>query len=56
MDTTVAPKLYMGGNVAMREDIELKTEDGIKLRGWHYLPEKRTGKVPTILWLTASPP
>ena len=29
----------------MRKDIEFKTEDGIKLRGWHYLPEKRTGKV-----------
>ena len=40
----------------MRKDIEFQTEDGIKLRGWHYLPEKRTGKVPTILWLTASPP
>ncbi len=36
-------------NVAMRKDIEFKTEDGIKLRGWHYLPEKRTGKVPTIV-------
>ena len=33
----------------MRKDIEFKTEDGIKLRGWHYLPERRTGKVPTIV-------
>ena len=33
----------------MRKDIEFKTEDGIKLRGWHYLPEKRTGKVPIIV-------
>ena len=33
----------------MRKDIEFKTEDGIKLRGWHYLPEKRTDKVPTIV-------
>ena len=33
----------------MRKDIEFKTEDGIKLRGWHYLPEERTGKVPTIV-------
>jgi hypothetical protein len=33
----------------MRKDIEFKTEDGIKLRGWHYLPEKRTGKVLTIV-------
>ena len=23
----------------MRKDIEFQTEDGIKLRGWHYLPE-----------------
>src|SRR6478672_3295566 len=36
-------------NVAMRKDIEFKTEDGIKLRGWHYLPEKRTGEVPIIV-------
>src|ERR1700759_5860531 len=36
-------------NVAMRKDIEFKTEDGITLRGWHYLPEKRTGKVPAIV-------
>jgi uncharacterized protein len=33
----------------MRKDIEFKTEDGITLRGWHYLPEKRSGKVPTIV-------
>src|SRR5262252_1120985 len=33
----------------MRKDIEFKTEDGITLRGWHYLPEKRTGKVPTVV-------
>ena len=33
----------------MRKDIEFKTEDGIELRGSHYLPEKRTGKVPTIV-------
>ena len=33
----------------MGKNIEFKTEDGIKLRGWHYLPEKRTGKVPTIV-------
>jgi len=40
----------------LRKDIEFKTEDGIKLRGWHYLPEKRTGKVLPLSWLTASPP
>src|ERR1700756_2744838 len=33
----------------MRKDIEFRTEDGIELRGWHYLPEKRAGKVPTIV-------
>ena len=33
----------------MRKDIEFKTGDGIRLRGWHYLPEKPTGKVPTIV-------
>jgi uncharacterized protein len=33
----------------MRKDIEFKTEDGITLRGWHYLPEKRSGKIPTIV-------
>ena len=33
----------------MRKDIKFKTEDGIELRGWHYLPEKRTGKVPIIV-------
>src|ERR1700757_1417936 len=38
-----------GGKVAMRKDIEFRTEDGIELRGWHYLPEKRAGKVPTIV-------
>jgi len=35
--------------VPKRKDIEFKTEDGIKLRGWHYLPEKRAGKVPIIV-------
>jgi uncharacterized protein len=33
----------------MRTDIEFKTEDGITLRGWHYLPDSRQGKVPTIV-------
>src|ERR1700730_12070278 len=33
----------------MRTDIEFKTEDGITLRGWHYLPHSRPGKVPTIV-------
>ena len=33
----------------MRKDIEFKTEDGVTLRGWHYLPEGRSGRVPTIV-------
>src|SRR5258708_11872576 len=33
----------------MRKDIEFKTEDGVTLRGWHYLPNGRQGKVPTIV-------
>lgn len=33
----------------MRKDIEFKTEDGVTLRGWHYLPERRSGSVPTIV-------
>jgi fermentation-respiration switch protein FrsA (DUF1100 family) len=33
----------------MRTDIEFRTEDGITLRGWHYLPDSRQGKVPTIV-------
>ena len=33
----------------MRKDIEFKSADGVTLRGWHYLPETRSGKVPTII-------
>ncbi|MDF2767102.1 MAG: acetylxylan esterase, partial [Rhodospirillales bacterium] len=33
----------------MRRDIALKTEDGTTLRGWHYLPDRRSGRVPTIV-------
>lgn len=33
----------------MRKDIEFKTEDGITLRGWHYVPENAPGPVPTIV-------
>jgi fermentation-respiration switch protein FrsA (DUF1100 family) len=33
----------------MRRDIEFKTEDGIVLRGWHYLPDNHAGRVPTIV-------
>jgi fermentation-respiration switch protein FrsA (DUF1100 family) len=33
----------------MRSDIEFKTEDGVTLRGWHYLPDGKAGKLPTIV-------
>jgi dipeptidyl aminopeptidase/acylaminoacyl peptidase len=33
----------------MRRDIEFKTEDGVTLRGWHYLPDGSQGRVPTIV-------
>ena len=33
----------------MRRDIEFKTEDGVTLRGWHVLPDGRSGKLPTIV-------
>jgi hypothetical protein len=33
----------------MRSDIEFKTEDGVTLRGWHYLPDRRSGPAPTIV-------
>lgn len=33
----------------MRKDIEFKAEDGIVLRGWHYMPDNRAGRVPTIV-------
>ena len=32
----------------MRRDIEFRTEDGVILRGWHYLPE-RAGSTPTVV-------
>lgn len=30
----------------MRTDVEFKTEDGVTLRGWHYLPEQRASGMP----------
>jgi fermentation-respiration switch protein FrsA (DUF1100 family) len=33
----------------MRRDIEFKTEDGVTLRGWLYLPDGAAGPVPTIV-------
>src|SRR5271170_3759644 len=33
----------------MRKDIEYKTENGVTLRGWHYVPDSGKGKFPTIV-------
>ena len=33
----------------MRKDIEFKTENGVTLRGWHYVPDGRQGKAPAIV-------
>jgi uncharacterized protein len=33
----------------MRKDIAFNCEDGTTLRGWHYLPDRRSGRVPTIV-------
>jgi fermentation-respiration switch protein FrsA (DUF1100 family) len=33
----------------MRKDIEFKTDDGVILRGWHYVPDNAHGKVPTVV-------
>jgi fermentation-respiration switch protein FrsA (DUF1100 family) len=33
----------------MRKDIEFKTQDGLTLKGWHYLPDGLSVKAPTIV-------
>ena len=33
----------------MRKDIAFKSEDGVTLRGWHYVPGELRGKAPTIV-------
>ena len=33
----------------MRKNIEFKTDDGVTLRGWHYVPDGRQRHVPTIV-------
>jgi fermentation-respiration switch protein FrsA (DUF1100 family) len=35
--------------MAMRHDIEFKTDDDVTLRGWHYLPDTGTGPFPTVV-------
>jgi len=45
----IVPDRAAAKEETMRKDIEFKTQDGVVLRGWHYLPEQRSGKVPTIV-------
>src|SRR5881398_2725401 len=33
----------------MRRDIAFKTEDGVTLRGWLYLPDRTATQVPTVV-------
>jgi fermentation-respiration switch protein FrsA (DUF1100 family) len=33
----------------MRTDIAFRTEDGVTLRGWHYVPDGARGELPTIV-------
>jgi uncharacterized protein len=33
----------------MRKNIDFKTEDGVTLRGWLYLPDRAAGPVPTVV-------
>jgi fermentation-respiration switch protein FrsA (DUF1100 family) len=33
----------------MRKDIELRTEDGVTLRGWLYLPDRPSGRAPVVV-------
>ena len=33
----------------MRKDIAFKTEDGVTLRGWLYLPDRAAGRVPAVV-------
>ena len=33
----------------MRKDIAFKTEDGVTLRGWLYLPDRASGRVPAVV-------
>jgi uncharacterized protein len=42
-------QMKVQGDEFMRKDVAFRTEDGITLRGWHYVPEERRGKVPTIV-------
>lgn len=33
----------------MRKDIAFKTDDGVTLRGWHYVPDGASGPCPTVV-------
>src|SRR3712207_2257683 len=37
----------------MRKDIEFETEDGVTLRGWHYVRGGRPGRVPPFVMAQA---
>src|SRR5215813_12503586 len=41
--------MYERGEARMRKDIEFRAEDGVTLRGWHYTPDNRSGRSPTII-------
>jgi uncharacterized protein len=33
----------------MRKDISFRTQDGLTLRGWHYVPDRVAGKAPVVV-------
>jgi len=44
MDATVALQPYVGGKCGHAQGHRIQDRGGIKLRGWHYLPVKRTAR------------
>ena len=42
------------GGADIRREIEFKTGDGVMLRGWHYLPDERNGRVPAVIMAHAA--
>jgi predicted acyl esterase len=46
--TTVTGESTTEREEAMK-DVEFKTQDGVTLAAWHYLPDQSSGKVPTIV-------
>jgi predicted acyl esterase len=47
--TTVTGESTTEREEAMKKDVEFKTQDGVTLAAWHYLPDQSSGKVPTIV-------